>query len=314
MVLSGIFMFEFVYKISNSYKAGVISAILYVCAPYHLMDFYNRVAIAELASFVFLPMVFSGIYDLFYTETKKTYRIIIGAIGLILSHTVITLYTAIFCLIYVLIHFKKLITRETIKKILLSVIIILLCTSFYIIPFFEHMFTTNYEVFLPDRMYSNEVINSSKLNIIELLFTEHLYRIYHIGFAIIIGLICCFIYRKTLSSNCKKNIKIFAIFGTISVIMTLNIFPFEYLPNCLKILQFVWRMLEFESLFFSIIAGIGFACYINKHTKDEMLIVIFLIAYMSMSVILYLNMTEEPFNEEEYLEPIKVTARTRICT
>ena len=36
--LSGICLFQFVYKISKSYKASIISAILYMCAPYHLTD------------------------------------------------------------------------------------------------------------------------------------------------------------------------------------------------------------------------------------------------------------------------------------
>lgn len=125
--LSGLCCFNFVYKISKSYKAGVVSAILYMSAPYHLTDLYNRIAVAELASFVFLPIVFSGMYDLFYKRDKKPYGIIIGAIGLILTHNVITVYTAIFCLIYALIHYKKLARKTTIKKILICVILILLC-------------------------------------------------------------------------------------------------------------------------------------------------------------------------------------------
>ena len=59
--LSGITMFQLVYNISKSYKAGVISAILYMCTPYHLTDLYNRIAVAELASFIFLPMIFCRI-------------------------------------------------------------------------------------------------------------------------------------------------------------------------------------------------------------------------------------------------------------
>lgn len=59
IALSGICMFQFVYKMFRSYKAGVIAGVLYMCAPYHLTDLYNRIAIAELASFIFLPIVFS---------------------------------------------------------------------------------------------------------------------------------------------------------------------------------------------------------------------------------------------------------------
>lgn len=124
IALSGIFMYQFVYKITKSYKAGVVSAVLYMCAPYHLTDLYNRIAIAELASFIFLPIIFSGMYDLFHRRNKKPFGIIIGAVGLILTHNVMAVYTAIFCLIYLLINFKKLKIRGTIKKILICVLLI----------------------------------------------------------------------------------------------------------------------------------------------------------------------------------------------
>lgn len=114
MILSAIFMYQFVYKLSKSHKAGVISAVLYICAPYHLTDLYNRIAVAELASFIFLPIVFSGMYDLFHVRNKFPYGIVLGAIGLVLAHNVIAIYTAIFCVIYVLIHYKRL-TKKVIR-------------------------------------------------------------------------------------------------------------------------------------------------------------------------------------------------------
>jgi hypothetical protein len=308
--LSGICMFKFVHKISKSYKAGVISAILYMSTPYHLTDLYNRIAIAELASFIFLPVVFSGMYDLFYRRNKKPYKIIIGAIGLILTHNVITIYTAVFCLAYALIHYKKLFTAKIIKKVLVCVILILLCTSFYWIPLLEHWLATSYEVFLPNRMYTNETMISSKLNIIELFFYEHLGQNFHIGLAIVIGLICCFIFRKMLLPKCKKNVKIFSIFGAISIIMTLTIFPFEYLPGFLKMIQFVWRMMEFESFFLSVVAGIGFACFINKYSKKEIYVILFLIIYVSVSAIQSIEYANTPFSEEKYLEARPVLAST----
>lgn len=113
IMFSGVFMYQFVYKLSKSHKAGVITAILYMCAPYHLTDLYNRIAVAELASFIFLPIVFSGMYDLFHVRNKFPYGIVIGAIGLILSHNVITIYAAIFCFIYVLINYIKYKTIRT---------------------------------------------------------------------------------------------------------------------------------------------------------------------------------------------------------
>lgn len=310
ITLSGVFMYQFVYKITKSYKAGVISAILYMCAPYHLTDLYNRIAIAELASFIFLPIVFSGMYDLFHRRNKKPFGIIIGAIGLILTHNVITVYTAIFCLICVLIHFKKLKTKETIKKLLICLVLILLCTSFYWMPLLEHKLATNYEVFLPQRMYKDNTLISSKLSILDLFFTEHYQMNFHIGFAIIVGLFLTFCYRKKLPKRYKEFIRIFLIFGVISIIMTLKIFPYEHMPSMLKMIQFPWRMMEFASFFFSIIAGIGFANFMNYNSKKEIYVVVFIIIYICASLLVAKHSVEIPFNEEKYLQAVPVTSST----
>lgn len=69
--LSGISMYEFVNKISKNRYAGLLSAIIYICAPYRLTDMYMRMAVSELTSFIFLPIVFHGMYNIFSDCNKK---------------------------------------------------------------------------------------------------------------------------------------------------------------------------------------------------------------------------------------------------
>lgn len=249
-------------------------------------------------------------YDLVHRRNKKPYGIIIGAIGLILTHNVIAVYTAIFCFVHLLIHYRKLATKETIKKISICMILILLCTSFYWIPLLEHMLTTNYEVFLPQRMYKDNTLISSKLTIQDLFFTKHFEMNFHIGFPVLLGMLLVFCYRKKIPNRYKEPLRIFMIFGIISIIMTLTIFPFEYLPNTLKMIQFAWRMMEFASFFLSIVAGFGFAYFMNRNVRKEIYVVILLIAYMCISLIFEKQSVEIPFNEENYLTPVPVTSST----
>lgn len=307
MLLSGIFMYKLVYKISNSYKAGLISAIIYIIAPYHLTDLYNRIAVAELASFVFLPITFLGMYNLF-NGGKKTYYITIGAIGLILSHNVITVYTAIFCLIYLLINYKKLNNKKIIKTIIINVLIILLCTSFYWLPLLEHFFATTYEVFLPNRMYDLDTIKESKLFISELFLTKPWGNNFHIGIPTLLGVILAFKYKDKIEMKYKKDVSIFLIFGLASIIMTLRIFPFEYLPRIFRMLQFTWRMMIFASFFLSIVSGITIAMLLNKN-KDRnktILAISALLIYLTVLVITTVDMSDTQFEEEEYLEPVNL--------
>lgn len=310
MLLSGIFMYKLVYKISKSHKAGVISAIIYMCAPYHLTDLYNRIAIAELASFVFLPIVFIGMYDLFNKNTKQTYYISIGAIGLILLHNVIAVYTAVFCFIYLASNYKKLNNKNIIKSIVINIVIILLCTSFYWIPLLEHYFATSYEVFLPERMFKNNTLIGSKLSLMDFFITKPYDMNFHIGLPILFGLILTFLYRKKIKPRYKKTMFLFLIFGLISVIMSSKLFPLEYLPSSLKMIQFAWRMMEFASFFLSIVCGITITMFINGNNKKEASITILLIIYLSIAIITSMKSVDIAFNEENYLNPQPVTSST----
>ena len=310
MILSGLFMYKLVYNISKSYKAGVISAIIYMSTPYHLTDLYNRIAIAELASFAFLPIVFIGMYDLFNKNSKQTYFIAIGAIGLILSHNVIAVYTAIFCFIYLVANYKKLNNKNIIKSIVINIVIILLCTSFYWIPLLEHYFATNYEVFMPERMFKNNTLIGSKLSLTDFFITKPYDMNFHIGLPIVFGIILVFMYRKKLKTRYKKTILLFLLFGLISIIMSSKMFPFEYLPSTLKMIQFTWRMMEFASFFLSIVSGITITMFINGNNKKEAIITTSLIIYIAISIVTSKTSVDISFDEKNYLNPVPVTSYT----
>lgn len=309
VLLSGIYMHKLVYRISKSHKAGIISAIIYMSAPYHLTDLYNRIAVAELASFIFLPIVFLGMYELLNKNSKKSYYISIGAIGLVLSHNVIAVYTAIFCFIYLATNYKK-IDKNIVKKIMINVLIILLCTSFYWIPLLEHFFGATYEVFVPERMYKDNTLIGSKLSLLDLVITKPYNMNFHIGIPIIIGIIVTLLYYKKLKPRYRKIIMTYFAFGIISIIMTLKIFPFEYMPSFLKMIQFTWRMMEFATFFLSIVSGIAITMLVSGNNKKEIIFVIFLIIYTSILILTSKKEVAIPFNEEKYLTPIPITSST----
>ena len=95
IILSGFTMYQFVYQVTRKRSIALFSAIFYMVAPYKLANVYKRFAIGEFTAMVFIPLVFLGLFNLFEQDKKKHYYIAIGAIGLMLSHTVTTLYTSI---------------------------------------------------------------------------------------------------------------------------------------------------------------------------------------------------------------------------
>ena len=182
--LTGITMYEFVNKVTKNRCAGILAAVLYMFAPYRLTDTYTRVAISELASFVFLPITFLGMYNIFNAEErsiKKSLVLTLGAVGLILTHTVITMYTAILCFVYALVNFKKLKDKQTWKMLGINVLLILLLTSFYLLPMLEHKLATEYEVFEPGRMERTSELIRNKVDLIDLIYTKQRNFSFEIG-------------------------------------------------------------------------------------------------------------------------------------
>ena len=73
--------------------------------------------------------------------------LIVGAVGLILTHLIVTMYTAIFAIIYLIINYKKLKNKLVIKKLIVSILFILIITAFFWMPLLEHKNSAEYEVF-----------------------------------------------------------------------------------------------------------------------------------------------------------------------
>lgn len=73
LILSGIFMYKFVNNYAENSNVALLASILYMTFPYHLTDLYTRNAVGEYASFMFIPLVFHGLYNMFYTSDKNYY-------------------------------------------------------------------------------------------------------------------------------------------------------------------------------------------------------------------------------------------------
>lgn len=310
VLLSGIFMQKLVKSISKSNAASVISAIIYMSTPYHLTDIYTRVAVAEISVFVFLPMLFIGLHNLMHKKQKYGFYIAISASFLILSHNILTIYTAIFSAIYILCNYKALKNIEALKTILISVILILLCTSFYWMPLLEHRFATEYEVFAPNRMYNDNTLISTKLNLKELIYLEHNNFKLYIGLPIIIGVLITIFYINKLKKPLRKEILIYTVLGFISIFMVSTYSPITHFPNILKMIQFVWRLMTYVSFFLSIVVGIGFNKFINHKFIKETLIIVLISGYVIFVTTNNYSKTNTIIKDEEFLTPVEVIPET----
>ena len=72
-------MYKLVSKLTNNKLTGTFAGVLYILMPYHLNDMYIRNALSEFLSYIFIPLVFLGLYKLFQKE-KREWILCIGAV------------------------------------------------------------------------------------------------------------------------------------------------------------------------------------------------------------------------------------------
>src|SRR5581483_3315585 len=94
-ISSGIAMYFFARELLES-DSGVFAALLYLFAPYHLVDLHFRNALGEVVSFVFVPLVFLFSYRI--VKKPNVTNIFLNALCLLLlitSHEVTFISTGI---------------------------------------------------------------------------------------------------------------------------------------------------------------------------------------------------------------------------
>lgn len=309
VLLSGLTMYKLTLRITKNKKLATLASIIYILAPYRITDMYIRTALAELASFIFIPIVFEGLY-IIVNEEKKSYKLALGAAGLILTHQVIAMYTAIICFAYLIVFFKKLKSKTVLKNIGVNLLFCILMTSFYWVGLLQHYFSTSYEVFVPGRMEREEVLIFYKAKFSQLFITNsEQTMIYEVGLLSVIGLILTPIAYKKIPQEYKKTYMFFLITGVILIGMTLSIFPFEKLPQALTMLQFTFRLFTFTLFFFAFVVATNFAILIkNFKTLDIVVLltisILLLVPYKSK---LDFNLKD---NEERLINGVRITENT----
>lgn len=133
-ILSGIGMYLLLKQFLNR-NSSSLGAILYLFAPYHLVDMHFRIALGELFAFAFLPFVF---YSIFKIKTNASRRYItllfVAYFCLMLSHQAATLIATPFIIItplFLTINKKKLL------HIYIALFCAFLASSFYWLPVLE---------------------------------------------------------------------------------------------------------------------------------------------------------------------------------
>ncbi len=274
LILSAITMYKFMLSVTKRRLVALIAALIYISVPYKLSNIYSRNAIGEYTAFIFIPVFFEGLYNLINADKKKHYLLIIGIVGLVLSHTITTLYTAFFAIIYLILNIRKLKDAEIWKKAIIDILISFLICAFYAIPLLEHNLSGDYAIFAEDKMGTNgESVYSTTLGFKELFANE--VGDQEIRFSL--GLVLCFLAFLTIfciKKVKKENEKIysdFLILSIISLFMCTKLFPWMIMPSFLTVIQFAWRNIGFFTFFISLVCSMNAVIFAENILKKNLL-------------------------------------------
>ncbi len=103
LILSGMTMFGFVKRLTQSSQAAFVSGVAYIYIPYHIADLYVRAALEESVALVFLPLALWGFNETVVNPKRRT--IVLTALAyaaMMFSHNGITLLSTLILGIWVL--------------------------------------------------------------------------------------------------------------------------------------------------------------------------------------------------------------------
>lgn len=316
-IISAISMYNLMMEITNKKSVSLITSIIYITSPYKLTGMYVRMSIGEILSSAFMPILFQGLYNLFNKDGSKNYLIIIGTVGIMLSHNISTLLVGIFSVIYVLLHITKLKDKKVLCKLFIDAIFVITMVGFFYGPLIESKNAANYAVFEEGFMNSKDLYANHAVHIRQLFDNNFTWGWSHplgseediinemnfaIGLQIIIPLLLIpFVLKKI--PKCQRKTYWFAlILGLLSIWATTTLFPRKLIFNALTILQFSWRLFMISTFALSIVAGMTLSYeFKNIHKKYIAISIIAMIIYM-LPYFWNLNY-DKNFNEQELLLP-----------
>ena len=271
VLISGIAMFNFIKKVTKSNNTALLASVIYMLAPYRLVDIYIRGALGEVMAFMFLPFVFHGLYNIIEDNGKRHYLLAIGAIGLLLSHNISTLLTIIAALIYVLLNIKKLFNRTVIKYLIINIIFIIAITMFFYGPMLQNKMNADYAVFNETKI-DKDLLHDYSVYVYQLLFgkmqhggsypldvdnSQNVDMCFAVGLTILVPILFTpFVYKK-IDKNKRKMYLTTLFTGLLFLILTTTIIPWDKLPDFIVFIQFTYRFLLMATFFLSIIAAIN---------------------------------------------------------
>ncbi|MBR0467943.1 hypothetical protein IJJ53_03525 [Candidatus Saccharibacteria bacterium] len=272
LFFAGIFMYELIRLITRHEKAALFSGLFYITFPYVLSDILIRSAMAESAIFVFMPVVLMGVYYLLHDDYKKFLLcFVIGGVGMVHSHLVLTMFFTVVCVIGFLPRIKVFLKKRRILYFCIGCIVIMLLSLPFLLPMLQNKLNVDYRVFEPGFMSSLKTVQEWRLSL-DTLFSFDRPMKTVAGFMNIFGL-CIIIYAIVRYRKIKTRDNVIFLWFAIVVsilcmLCTTTLFSWSKLPSVFLMIQFPWRLCSFVAFSSAILLGFSLQ-YLDREVGES---------------------------------------------
>ena len=242
----------------NSLFVSAVCSILYTFNSYRLIDIYARGAIAEAMAIVFLPLVVTGLYVIL-EENGSVAWLTLGLFGLVNTHILSCELVAVFAILLCIVCFRKVFSKNSFVKLVMSCGLTFLLSAYFIIPFLHMSTTDSFKVYAENAYETSGSMLSLKdifaINVVSTggnannnTFSDTRYSL-----GIVIVLMTIILYLIVVFR--KKNtpfISITFFFGLIALWLTTDFFPWKAIENAGGIIRTVFCMVQFPWRYLSI--------------------------------------------------------------
>lgn len=243
---SGITMYMLASKFTSKSSIRLLAVAAYLFSNYHITDIYVRGALGEVFALVGIPLILSGIYEIFETNQKYSFSYLIGLVITVLSHNLSFLLCFILVIIICIIYLPKC-SFDRYKLLVCESMLACLLTAFYTFPMIEQLKSQQF--------YLNYYASSSALENHAMAFWQFFanqtvfglsgnqYKasnamVVNIGLFLTIAPIS---YLFLAKKEKQPFITSMLVLGWICMLLPAQIFPWKYM-SFVRVLQFPWRL------------------------------------------------------------------------
>ena len=243
---SGITMYMLASKFTKKSSLRLLAVAAYLFSNYHITDIYVRGALGEVFAFVGIPLILSGLYEIFESNQKYSSSYLIGLVITVLSHNLSFLLCFILIIIVCIIYLPKC-SFDRYKLLVSESMLACLFTAFYTFPMIEQLKS---QQFYLNYYASSSTLENHAMAFWQFLANQTVFGLsgnqYDVSNAMLvnIGLFLSIAPISYLFLNQKEKhtfLTIMLVSGWICMFLPAQIFPWKYMSFA-RVLQFPWRL------------------------------------------------------------------------